>query len=687
MPLKRIEVMNTAQQPYQHFHLQMDERQLCWLTLDVKARSTNVLSREVLIELAEVIREVRQLSPRALLIQSGKENGFIAGADINAFTDLGTRDEALALIKQGQDLFTEIEQLPFATVALIHGFCLGGGLELALACTYRVAVDEADTRIGLPEVKLGIHPGFGGTVRLTRLIGGAAALPLILSGRLLDARQAAKQGVVTHAVPRRLLRSAGIQLVLAPLKKPQSTLLARLAGSSWGRSLVAKAAERKLRHKVRRDHYPAPYAVLDLWRQHGGSFDSMMEQEALSVADLIKGETAQNLVRCFLLQERLKSLSGASAFTPKQVHVIGAGVMGGDIAAWCTLRGHRVSIQDNNHEILARSVRRAEQMFQRQLKQPHLVTAALDRFIPDMQGDHLARADVLIEAIFEDVTAKKALFAALEPRMKADVLFATNTSSIPLEALALGLQHPERLIGLHFFNPVAKMQLVEVVSAKASSDESIRKAIGFTKGIGKLPLPVRSSPGFLVNRILMPYLHEAAVLESEGIPAAAIDRAAEEFGMPIGPIELIDLVGLDICQSVVAFMGDRQEVKMPGSFQALVQQGRLGKKTGAGYYIYSNNRPKKEKPGKGFRPPADLTDRLMLRLINESVACLREEVVGDGDLLDAGLVYGAGFAPFRGGVIHYVKQPSGAGLHGRLAQLQQRYGDRFRPDPGWEQLI
>ena len=679
--------MNSAQQPYLNFQLHTDEQHLCWLTIDVKDRSTNVLSREVLAELQEVIREVQQLAPKALLIQSAKKNGFIAGADIKSFTDLGTRDEALALIKQGQDIFTELEQLPFPTVALIHGFCLGGGLELALACTYRIAADETDTRIGLPEVKLGIHPGFGGTVRLTRLIGGVAALPLILSGRTLNARQAAKQGIITLAIPRRLLRSAGIQLALSPLKKQQPKLLTRLADSSLGRSLVVRVAERKLRQKVRQDHYPAPFAVLDLWLKYGGSIPAMMEHEAQSVADLIKGETAQNLIRCFLLQERLKSLPGASDFTHKHVHVIGAGVMGGDIAAWCALRGHRVSIQDNSLDTLARSVQRAANLFKSQLKQTHLVTAVLDRFIPDMKGDYLSKADVVIEAIFEDVTAKKTLFAAIEAHIKENVLLATNTSSIPLENLAADLQHPERLVGLHFFNPVAKMQLVEVVSTSYSSSESVRKAIQFTKGISKLPLPVRSSPGFLVNRILMPYLHEAAILESEGIPAAAIDQAAEEFGMPIGPIELIDMVGLDICQSVVTYMGDQHDVKMPGSFQTLIQQGRLGKKSGAGYYNYSNNKPKKEKPGKGFQPPADLMDRLILRLINESVACLREEVVSDGDLLDAGMVYGTGFAPFRGGVIHYVERQSGVLLHGQLAQLQLRYGDRFRPDIGWNKFM
>jgi len=679
--------MNTAKQPYLHFQLHTDEQHLCWLTIDVKDTSTNVLSREVLTELEKVIRELHQLAPKALLIQSAKKNGFIAGADIHGFTDLGTRDEALVAIKQGQNIFTELERLPFPTIALIHGFCLGGGLELALSCTYRIAADETDTRIGLPEVKLGIHPGFGGTVRLTRLIGSAAALPLILSGRTLNARQAAKQGILTFAVPMRLLRSAGVQLALSQPKKPKPKLLARLADSSLGRSLVTKVAERKLRQKVRQSHYPAPYAVLDLWHKHGGVFDSMMEQEAQSVADLIKGETAQNLIRCFLLQERLKSLPGSSDFTPKHVHVIGAGVMGGDIAAWCALRGHRVSIQDNSHDTLTRSVQRAANLFKSQLKQPHLVTAALDRFIPDMKGDYLPKADVIIEAIYEDVTAKKTLFAAIEANVKKDVLLATNTSSIPLETLAAGLQHPERLVGLHFFNPVAKMQLVEVVSTSYSSNESVRKAIQFTKGISKLPLPVRSSPGFLVNRILMPYLHEAAILESEGIPAAAIDQAAEEFGMPIGPIELIDMVGLDICQSVVAYMGDQHDVKMPGNFQTLIQQGRLGKKKGAGYYTYSNNKPKKEKLGKGYRPPVDLMDRLILRLINESVACLREEVVSDGDLLDAGMVYGTGFAPFRGGVIHYVEKQSGADLHRQLTQLQQRYGDRFRPDPGWDKFM
>lgn len=679
--------MNTAQQPYHHFQLHTDEQDLCWLTIDVADQSTNVLSRDVLEELHQVIREVQQRPPKALLIRSGKKNGFIAGADIKSFTSLGNRDEALALIKQGQRIFTELEQLPVPTIALIHGFCLGGGMELALACSFRIAADEADTRIGLPEVKLGIHPGFGGTVRLTRLIGGPAALPLILSGRLLNARQAAQLGIVTHVVPSRLLLVAGVQVALSPPQKTKRHLLARLTGTPPGRALVTQMAERKLAQKVRRQHYPAPYAVLDLWRKYGGSSSAMMEHEAQSVAGLINGETAQNLIRCFFLQERLKALPGAADFTPEHVHVIGAGVMGGDIAAWCALRGYRVSIQDSSHDILARSVQRASKLFERTLKKPHLVTAAMDRFTADINGTHVARADVIIEAIFENIQAKKALFAAIEPRMKEGVLFATNTSSIPLETLAADLKHPERLVGLHFFNPVARMQLVEVVSTDYASEESIHKAIQFTKGIGKLPLPVRSSPGFLVNRILMPYLHEAAILESEGVPPAAIDRAAEEFGMPIGPIELIDTVGLDICQSVVAYMGDQQTGQMPASFQALLQKGRLGRKTGAGYYTYRNNKAEKEKLGKGYTPPADLIERQMLRLVNESVACLREGVVADGDLLDAGMVYGTGFAPFRGGVIHYLEKQSASVLHSRLVTLQQRYGERFRPDAGWEKFM
>jgi len=670
---------------YNHWKFKHDENRYGWLTIDVAESSANVLTHEVLEELRALLEWLRDNPVEALFITSGKKKGFIAGADINGFTTLQNQEQALELIRQGQDIFTELEQLPFPTTALIHGFCLGGGLELALACDFRIATDDPATRIGLPEVKLGIHPGFGGTVRLIRLIGAPAALPLMLSGHTLTGKQAAKKGIVTYAVPRRLLHSAALQVVEERPQKKRP-MIARLTNAPMIRPLIGMMARKDVAKRVQQEQYPAPYALIDLWQQHGGSWKKMMEQEARSVAELIRTPTAQNLIRVFKLPEKLKSLPADPTFSPKHVHVIGAGVMGGDIAAWCAFKGMQVSIQDNNHDILARAVQRATLLFERKLKAPHLVKAALDRFMPDLDGVALPKADVVIEAIFEDVGAKKQLLQSVEPRLKQGAVLASNTSSIPLENLAQGLARPEKLIGLHFFNPVAKMLLVEVVHTPLSDEQVTRKGTGFTKKIGKLPLPVTSSPGFLVNRILMPYLHEAALLEAEGVPAVAIDHALINFGMPVGPIELIDMVGLDIAQSVAEFMSDDPELKMPDSLQQHLNQGRKGKKSGAGYYEYKDNKAVKPKLGDSSGLPGDLCDRIILRLVNESVACLREQVVADEDLLDAGMIFGTGFAPFRGGVMQYVHQNSAATLHARLQTLAAQYGSRFTPDQGWTQL-
>lgn len=674
--------MAQEMQSYNHWKFKHDENGYGWLTIDAAESSANVLTHEVLEELRALLDWLRLNPVNALFIQSGKKKGFIAGADINAFTTLQTQEQALDLIRQGQDIFTELEQLSFPTIAVIHGFCLGGGLELALACDYRIATDDPATRIGLPEVKLGIHPGFGGTVRLIRLIGAPAALPLMLTGRALTGKQAAKKGIVTFAVPKRLLYSAALQVVEKRPKKKRS-MITKLSNASMMRPVICRMARKNVAKRVQQDQYPAPYALIDLWQQHGGSWKKMMEQEARSVAELIRTPTAQNLIRVFKLQDTLKSLPTDTAFSPQHVHVIGAGVMGGDIAAWCAFKGMQVSIQDNDHDILAKAVKRATALFQRKLKQPHLVKAALDRFMPDIDGVALPKADVVIEAIYEDVTAKTQLLQNVEPRLKPGAVLASNTSSIPLETLAQGLAQPEKLIGLHFFNPVAKMLLVEVVHTPLSDELVTKKGIGFAKKIGKLPLPVTSSPGFLVNRILMPYLHEAALLESEGVPAVAIDQALVNFGMPVGPIELIDMVGLDIAHSVAEFMSDDPELKMPDSLQNHLKQGRKGKKSGAGYYDYKDNKAVKPKLGDTANLPGDITDRIILRLVNESVACLREQVVADEDLLDAGMVFGTGFAPFRGGVMQYVHQSAAATLHARLQALATQYGSRFTPDKGW----
>ncbi len=670
---------------YTHWHLEIDAKRIAWLAMDKAEAGANVLSKAVLQELQTVIDALAVARPRGLVIYSAKANGFIAGADVKEFTALNNFEEATELVGRGQAVLNRLEALPFPTVAMIHGFCLGGGMELALACRYRVAEDDPRTRLGLPEVKLGIHPGFGGTVRLPPLIGAPLAMDLMLSGRTVEARQAQKMGLVDYAVPARQLRRAAESMVLEQPQPHQPKFFQRITNHGALRPLLASMLRKKVADKAPPQHYPAPYAMIDLWSEYAGNRKRMMQEEARSVARLVTGDTARNLVRVFFLQERLKSLGRGADFNAKHVHVIGAGVMGGDIAAWCALRGLRVTVQDRNPEALGRVMKRAQALYKKKLKLPRLVQAAMDRLQPDRAGAGLRRADVVIEAIFEDVKAKQHLYREVEPLIRADALLATNTSSIPLETLSEVLQRPERLVGVHFFNPVAQMQLVEVVASTLTSPEVAKQAAAFVRQIDRLPLPVKSSPGFLVNRVLMPYLLEAVTLEAEGVPATVIDAAATEFGMPMGPILLADTVGLDICLSVAEILSKQlQRGEVPPRLRELVAAGHLGKKSGRGFYTYQGDRPVFVKPPKGYQPSADITDRLMFRYFNEAMACLREGVVEDAGLLDAGMIFGTGFAPFRGGPLHFARHTGALAVRRRLEELTQEHGQIFQPDEGWQ---
>ncbi|HMA10632.1 MAG TPA: 3-hydroxyacyl-CoA dehydrogenase NAD-binding domain-containing protein, partial [Steroidobacteraceae bacterium] len=430
-------------------------------------------------------------------------------------------------------------------------------------------------------------------------------------------------------------------------------------------------------------HYRAPNALIEHWRQHAGNPVAMYDSEARTVSRLLTGDAAQNLVRVFLLQEQLKAQGDKTLLVPHHLHVVGAGVMGGDIAAWGVLQGMTVSLQDRGTAQLARAMERARELFMQKLKQPRLATGALDRLIPDVAGDGVAKADVVIEAIVEDASAKQALFAQLIPRMKPGALLATNTSSIPLETLGETLPHPERLVGLHFFNPVAKMPLLEVVRGPATDPAAVAQALAFARHFNKVPLLVSSSPGFLVNRILMPYLLEAVTLVEEGVSPATVDRAATDFGMPMGPVELADTVGLDICFSVAGKMAALLKNAVPASLAAHVEAGHLGRKSGAGYYRWEAGKPVR---GAAAAFSAEQQDRLMLRLLNEAVACLREGVVANADELDAGVIFGTGFAPFSGGPMHYLEHAGAANLHARLSALHRKFGARFQPDPAWDSM-
>jgi 3-hydroxyacyl-CoA dehydrogenase/enoyl-CoA hydratase/3-hydroxybutyryl-CoA epimerase len=623
---------------------------LASLIFDRAGASTNTLSQQALVELNEALDSLDREPPQGLIVRSGKANGFIAGADVAEFGDISDPAAALALVRRGYETFERLAAVRYPTVALIKGFCLGGGLELALACRYRVAVDEPGTRLGLPEVLLGIVPGWGGIKRLPRLLGAPAALDLLLTGKTVDARRAKKLGLADERVPERIMENTvrGVLRAAPPPRTAPFPLSLTLLPPA--RKVIAAQAKKEVEKRARREHYPAPYAILELFARYDGNPLAAPDGDPASIGTLLRTPTAANLIRVFHLQERLKALGKDDDFKAAHVHVVGAGTMGGDIAAWCALRGFTVTLQDQDAQRLAPAMKRAYTLFAERLKDARRVRDAGDRLIPDVAGDGVARADVIIEAIFENLDAKRALFKALEGKARPDAILATNTSSIPIEDIAAGLADPSRLVGLHFFNPVARMMLVEVVAGRDTPQALVQQGAAFARQIDRLPLPVKSAPGFLVNRILAPYLMAAMRCVDEGLAPETVDEAALAFGMPMGPIELADTVGLDICVAVGKMLGD--DAAPPAKLMALVGAGKLGKKTGQGFYTWTGGRAQKPPPG---TVPAGLADRLVLPYVEEAESALAEHIVADADLVDAGAIFGTGFAPFRGGPLHYAQ--------------------------------
>lgn len=667
-----------------HWKLETDAQNLAWLWFDRAGTATNTFSTEALEELGRIVDHLVAMPPKGLAILSAKENGFAAGADIDEFTTISSAEQAMAFTTLGNVIFDKIAALPFPTLAMIHGFCMGGGTELVLACRHRIADDGPKTRIALPEVLIGIVPGWGGAKRLPRLIGAANALDLMLTGRGVDARRAKKLGLVDDVTQKRHFANA-VRMFLAKPPAPHKPSLGA-AVTDWPivRSLVASMSRKKVAGKVRQDQYPAPYAIIELWKNFGGDVRNIPVGNPASMASLFAHPTTRNLVRLFKLQDRMKALGREAGEPIRHLHVIGAGAMGGDIAAWCALKGITVTLQDLGPERIAPAIERAHALYKKRLKQPHLIQAAFDRLIPDVKGDGVAKADLVIEAIVENAEIKRKLFAGIEPRMKAGAILASNTSSIPLQELSGVLEHPERLVGLHFFNPVAMMMLVEIVEGPQTSPEVMQAGQAFARQIDKLPLPCKSAPGFLVNRVLSPYLMEAMLMLDEDVPGETIDAAAKDFGMPMGPIELADMVGLDICWAV------GQELAKPGTpipkkLQAAIEAKNFGKKTGKGFYTWVKGKPQKS-TGTGSVDLKAIADRLVVPALNEAVACLRERIVTDADLCDAGVIFGTGFAPHRGGPVSAIRERGKDAWLKVMADLRAKHGDRFVPDTGWDTI-
>jgi 3-hydroxyacyl-CoA dehydrogenase/enoyl-CoA hydratase/3-hydroxybutyryl-CoA epimerase len=656
-----------------------------WLLLDTPGRSVNIISEATLDELNGILATLEDDAPHGLVIRSAKPAGFIAGFDIAQFRTMTEPAEVERQLKRGHAVMDRLEALPFASIAVIHGHCLGGGLELALACRYRIAV--ADAKLGFPEVRLGVHPGLGGTVRAWKHMDPIEAMTLMLTGRTVNARKAKRDGMVDVVTEERHVLNAVRAAAAGQVDSTRGSLKKTALSTKPARSLAARRMRAKTAEKVRAEHYPAPFALIDLWEEHGGDPPAMKEAEIASFARLLATDTAQNLVRVFFLRDKMKRLTGRGAQV-RSVHVIGAGTMGGEIAAWCAGRGLRATLTDVDPKMIGKAIRRAGRMLDKELDNKAAVRDALDRLVPDPNGYGVRGADLVIEAVPEKLELKQKIYSDFEPRMKDGAVLATNTSSLPLEELRQTLERPERFLGVHFFNPVSKMQLVEVVTHDRTGEEALGIANSFVGGIDRLPVPVKSAPGFLVNRVLTPYLLEAMLMIGEGRRPELVDAAAERFGMPMGPAELADRVGLDIAVNVGEELKARIDRPLPATpdwLRKKLEAGHLGVKSGKGIYDYDD----KGKPKKGKvddEPDQAMTDRLILPMLDACAACLRQGVVEDEALVDGAMVFGTGFAPFRGGPVHYARTRGIDEVVAALERLAGIFGERFRPDAGWSRL-
>jgi 3-hydroxyacyl-CoA dehydrogenase/enoyl-CoA hydratase/3-hydroxybutyryl-CoA epimerase len=638
----------------------LDNQGIAWAVFDREGESQNSLGRRALEELAAIVERVelgaRDRSIRGLVFTSGKAMGFIVGADVREFESVQSERQVVESVTLVNAYLDRIERLPVPVVCCIDGFCLGGGLELALACHWRIATRDDATRLGFPEVKLGIFPGFNGTARSIRQAGALAAMPLMLTGSMIRAGAARGMGLIDELVPSALnLPWAARKAVERKRRAKPAPIWKDLARQWPARGLLARKLRAETGKKVREAHYPAPFRLIDLFETHAGNLEGMKVAETRAFAPLMVSDTARNLRRVFKLSEMLKAQAPKElAFKPLRVHVIGAGVMGADIAGWCVASGMEVSLQDMNPEQIARGIAAQKSLFARRFKTRPQRDAAMARLLSDPKGERIPRADVVIEAIVERLEAKQSLLKTVEPHLKPGAVLATNTSSIMIEKIAEPLADPKRLIGIHFFNPVAQMPLVEVVKGEFSSEPDVQRGCAFVTAIDKLPLVVKSSPGFLVNRVLGPYMMAALQRVERGEAKEKIDAAAKVFGMPMGPVELADTVGLDVCASV----GNILRIAPPGTsrLDQMVAAGKLGKKSGEGFYVWKGGKPQRSVP----ETPWDeaelerLGRELVDPLIRECERVRDERIVENADLVDAGVIFGTGFAPFRGGPLHFA---------------------------------
>jgi 3-hydroxyacyl-CoA dehydrogenase/enoyl-CoA hydratase/3-hydroxybutyryl-CoA epimerase len=676
------------------------------LTIDVPGKAVNVLSRQVLRDLGAALAELeRQPLIPALVVRGGKKTGFLAGADLSELAAVRTPEEARALSEQGQGLFSRLADLPGPSVAVLHGPCLGGGLELALACDYRLVYDRPDTQLGLPEVELGLLPAWGGTVRLPRVVGLERALAMIVGGKRLGAREARAWGLADEvAATEEELRERFTRLLFVATGKgkrrraglPLATWRQWCIESNWvGRALVFSAADRRARARAPED-LPAPFEALAAVRAgiDQGS-EAGLAFERAAAARLATSPACRNLVGLFLSREAARKLTGPAAEAPatRRLAVVGAGVMGAGIAQAAALTGMDVVVREVSEEALKAGLARIEALFAKAVARGKLSAPQAAKARANVWGtagwDGFADAEVVIEAASEDLSVKKALFEELSRRCKPEAVLATNTSSLTLASIA----DDPRFAGMHFFNPVHKMPLVEVARGARTSEAAIARLVKLAVALGKTPVVVNDSPGLVVNRVLIPYLAEAVQMVAEGVGIAAVDRVMRKFGMMAGPLETLDQIGLDVAWQVARHRGE--ESLAARVFEQMAARGWLGAKSGRGFYLHTSNPPAPspetaelargllQGPGMSDKLPlaarlAETRERLVLLTVNEAVR-IREEKVAASREIDFALVLGAGWAPHRGGPLFYLEARGASEVRDALKRLADRLGPRFQP--------
>ena len=694
--------------------LTIDERGVAWVVFDDPERKQNVLTEDVMRRLTDVTQEIatgaREGRVRAAVFMSGKDRGFIAGADVDAIAEVEDPVEGERAARLGQAVFLEVEQLPVPTVAAIDGICLGGGLELSLACRYRVASDADGTRLGFPEVQLGILPAWGGTTRLPRLIGVRAALDLLLTGKRISARSAHRKGLVETVLPAEIFRDAVEEYVHDRLEEPTSTgkergLFSRLLeDTAPGRAVVVKMARKKVMERTG-GHYPAPLKILEVVRESlGKSLETALALEAAAAGELITTAVSKNLIHVFQLREEARKGTGvegeAEPRSVEWVGILGAGVMGGGIAQLMAYNDIPVRMKDIEADAVTGGLRHARSLFEKAVSKRKLDEREAEQKMELVSGgldyDGFGRADLVIEAVVEKMEVKRQVLREAEERVPEGCVLTTNTSSLSVDEMAEALERPDDFAGMHFFNPVHKMPLVEVVRGARTSDVAVATVYSLATHLGKVPVVVRKDgPGFLVNRILGPYLNEAGHLLAEGARVEDVDGAAEDFGMPMGPLRLVDEVGVDIArhagETLHEAFGDRMAPAAP--LVALGATDRLGKKGGLGFYRYEDGDEEGVDPdiyrvlgdavpeGRVDFDPREIRARLVLVMINEAAHILEEGIVERAADVDLGMIMGTGFPPFRGGLLRYADDIHPREVLDRLQEYRESLGLRFEPAP------